>query len=344
MGGVASAIGNVVSAPANIVGSALGKVPVVGPILGPAASIAMGGNPFTAIGGGLFNAATGGFGGGGGGGGGGSSGSTPATPGAGGTPTPTYAAPGFNYGANTYTYGNKPYDASKYFVEGNKGIYNLLPQLGGLYGDQSVQQRAGAPSANIYNDILTNIRMNQDTLAEQNFQKNFGLQTYNPNVTNPTALASDFNAPDYVKANIQNALGEYYPGGKGSGTVPVNYADFGFGEKDTLAQLAQYAKKQNNPFFVPYASADVKQDTSGPKPIMPVSSNPQVAQPLRYAPSQDARGPAPRDIAPASVATSGSFRPTEVSRPTTTVAAPPAPGAFKPVNIRTGGLASLRRS
>jgi hypothetical protein len=330
MGGIVSGIGNALGGAAGAVGGVLGKVPVVGPVLGPAASIAMGGNPFLAIGGGLYNAANGGFGGGGGG----SSSGAPAS-GTGGTSTPTY----------TYTYGDKPYDASKYFVEGNKGVYNLLPQLGGLYGDTAVQQRAGAPSANLYNDILTNIRMNQDTLAEQNFQKNFGLQTYNPNVSNPTTLASDFAAPDYVKSNIQNALGEYYPGGTGSGTVPVNYADFGFGENDTLSKIAQYAKKENNPFFVPYASADVRPEIdTRPQPIMPVSSNPQVAQPLRYAPSQDARGPAPRDIAPASVATSGSYRPIgDINPASTTAAAPAAPGAFKPVNIRTGGLASLRR-
>jgi hypothetical protein len=340
MGGIVSGIGNALGGAAGAVGGVLGKVPVVGPVLGPAASIAMGGNPFLAIGGGLYNAANGGFGGGGGG----SSSGAPAS-GTGGTSTPTYASPGFNYGSNTYTYGDKPYDASKYFVEGNKGVYNLLPQLGGLYGDTAVQQRAGAPSANLYNDILTNIRMNQDTLAEQNFQKNFGLQTYNPNVSNPTTLASDFAAPDYVKSNIQNALGEYYPGGTGSGTVPVNYADFGFGENDTLSKIAQYAKKENNPFFVPYASADVRPEIdTRPQPIMPVSSNPQVAQPLRYAPSQDARGPAPRDIAPASVATSGSYRPIgDINPAATTAAAPAAPGAFKPVNIRTGGLASLRR-
>jgi hypothetical protein len=339
MGGAVKSVAKVVTAPANIVGSALGKVPVVGPILGPAASIAMGGNPFTAIGGGLFNAATGGFGGGGGGG---SSGST--APDAGGTTTPTYAAPGFNYGANTYTYGDKPYDASKYFVEGNKGIYNLLPQLGGLYGDTSVQQRAGAPSANLYDDILTNIRMNQDTLAEKNLQKNFGLQTYNPNMDAPTTLNKDFTAPSYVQADIQNALGEYYPGGQGSGTVPVNYADFGFGAGDTVTKLAQYARQQNNPFFVPFSSADVRPEVdTRSQPIMPVSSNPQVTQPLRYAPSQDARGPAPRDLAPASVASSGSFRPAETGSTTAGTAAPTAPGAFKPVNIRTGGLASLRR-
>jgi hypothetical protein len=349
MGGSVGSIFETVTKPASIVGNVLGQVPVVGPVLGPAANIAMGGNPFTAIAGGIGNALTGGFesgGGGGGGGGGGSSGSPTAPPGAGGTATPTYASPGFNYGANTYTYGDKPYDASKYFIEGNKGVYNILPQLGSLYGDNSLQQRAGAPSANIYNDIIGQFSQNQDSLAQQNFQKNFGLQTYNPNTASPTTLASDFTAPDYLKSDIQNALGEYYPSGSTqTDSIPVNYADFGFGADDTLTKLASYAKTQNNPFFVPFSSADVRPE---PEPyraptVMPVSSNPQVAQPLRYAPSQDARGPAPRDLAPASVASSGSFRPAETGSTTARTAAPAAPGMFKPVNIRTGGLASLRR-
>ena len=65
---------------------------------------------------------------------------------------------------------------------------------------------------------------------------------------------------------------------------------------------------------------------------------------LRYNPIQDSRGPAPRDIAPASVATGGSFKPAEQASPVaTTATTPQQPGAFKPVNIRTGGLASLRR-
>lgn len=347
MGGAVSSVAKVVTSPASIAGSVLGKVPVVGPVLGPAASIALGGNPFTAIAGGIGNALTGGFESGGGGGG--SSGSPTAPPGAGGTSTPTYAAPGFNYGANTYTYGDQPYDASKYFIEGNKGVYNLLPQLGNLYGDASLQQRAGAPSANIYGDILGQIRMNQDTLAEQNLQKNFGLQTYNPNAASPTTIGSDFSAPDYLRSDIQNALGEYYPSGSTqTDSIPVNYADFGFGAGDTVTKLAEYAKSQNNPFFVPYSPADVRPE---PEPyraptVMPVPS--MVAptpEPTRYRPSEDVRGPAPRDLAPTSVTTGGSFRPVETASPTARTAAPTTPaGGFKPVNIRTGGLATLRRS
>jgi hypothetical protein len=342
MGGAVSAIGDVVGGVGGIASGVAGSIPGVGKIAGPIVGGITGG-PLGFASSLASQAIQGNYGGGGGGGGGAPTyGSTNPGAAGSGTTTPFYS-PTYNYGANSYTVDNNPYDTSKYFIQGNKGTYNVLPQLADLYGNQGVQQRAGAPSANIYNDIIGQFSQNQDTLAQQNFQKNFGLQTYNPNVSNPTTLASDFNAPDYLKSDIQNALGEYYPGGKGPGTVPVNYADFGFKSGDTLQKIANYAKTQNNPFFMPYAPQDVRQDVSGPQPIMPVSSNPQVTQPLRYAPSQDARGPAPRDLAPASVASSGSFRPAETGSTTAGTAAPTAPGAFKPVNIRTGGLASLRR-
>jgi hypothetical protein len=332
-------MGGAVSSIVNPISSIAGAIPGVGKIAGPVAGFITGG-PLGGLSSIAGQAITGGYSGGGGGGGS----PTPSGPTtAGGTGTASYYSPTYNYGANSYTVDNNPYDTSKYFIQGNKGSYNVLPQLANLY-DPSTQQRAGAPSANIYNDIIGQFSQNQDTLAQQNFQKNFGLQTYNPNVSNPTTLASDFNAPDYLKSDIQNALGEYYPGGTGPGTVPVNYADFGFKSGDTLQKIANYAKTQNNPFFMPYAPQDVRPEIdTRPQPIMPVSSNPQIAQPLRYAPSQDARGPAPRDLAPASVASSGSFRPAETGSTTAGTAAPTAPGAFKPVNIRTGGLASLRR-
>jgi hypothetical protein len=348
MGGAVSAVtdvvGDVVGGVGGIASGVAGAIPGVGPVLGPVVGGITGG-PIGFASSLASQAIQGNYGGGGGGGGGGGAptyGSTNPGAAGSGTTTPFYS-PTYNYGANSYSVDSKPFDTSKYFIQGNKGSYNVLPQLANLY-DPSTQQRAGAPSANIYNDIIGQFSQNQDTLAQQNFQKNFGLQTYNPNVSNPTALASDFNAPDYLKSDIQNALGEYYPGGTGPGTVPVNYADFGFKSGDTLQKIADYAKKENNPFFMPYAPENVIPEIdTRPPTIMPVSSNPQVAQPLRYTPSQDARGPAPRDLAPASVASSGSFRPAETGSTTARTAAPAAPGMFKPVNIRTGGLASLRR-
>jgi hypothetical protein len=351
MGGAVSAIGNLVSAPATIAGAipGIGKIagPIVGGITGGPVGFA------TSLAG---QAIQGNYGGGGGGGGS----SAPSGSTAGSTGTTPYYSPTYNYGANSYTVDNNPYDTSKYFIQGNKGSYNVLPQLANLY-DPATQQRAGAPSANIYNDIIGQFSQNQDTLAQQNFQKNFGLQTYNPTAGSPTTLASGFTGPDYLKSDIQNALGEYYPSGSTqTDSIPVNYADFGFKSGDTLQKIANYAKTQNNPFFMPYAPEDVRQDTLQPQPIMPVSSNPQVAQPLRYAPSQDARGPAPRDIAPASMQAYVQGKDVApppqisdaVSRDVKMRLEPNGPtaqaqqqqsGVFKPVNIRTGGLASLRR-
>jgi hypothetical protein len=342
MGGAVSSVAKVFDPITSIAGS----IPVVGPIAGPVAGYITGG-PMGAAKAIAGSAISGGYSGGGGGGGGADAPTYGSTiPGAAGTGTTTpYYSPTYDYGGSSYSVDSKPFDTSKYFVQGNKGTYNVLPQLADLYGNPDVQQRAGAPSANIYGDIMNRFSMNQDTLAQQNFQKNFGLQTYNPIAGSPTTLASDFTAPDYLKSDIQNALGEYYPSGSTqTESVPVNYADFGFKSGDTLQNIANYAKKENNPFFMPYAPEDVRPEIdTRPKPIMPVSSNPQVAQPLRYAPSQDARGPAPRDLAPASVASTGSFRPAETGSTTARTAEPAAPGMFKPVNIRTGGLASLRR-
>jgi hypothetical protein len=309
MGGAVSSVGKIFD-PITTVAS---SIPVVGPIAGPVAGYITGG-PMgaakviagTAITGGYSDSP---FGGGGGGGDGG-----------GGAPAPS----GPTYSSSTY---------------------NVLPQLSNLYGDPNLASRAGAPSANVYGDILGQIRMNQDTLAEQNFQKNFGLQSFAPS-TVATSLPEDFSAPDYLKSDIQNALGEYYPSGSTpSGVVPVNYADFGFKSGDTLQKISDYAKKENNPFFMPFAPEDVRPEVdTRPKPIMPVSSSPTpTPTPFSYAPVTDARGPAPRDLAPASVATTGSFRPAEAGSTTARTAEPAAPGMFKPVNIRTGGLASLRR-
>ena len=349
MGGAVSSVGKIFD-PITTVAS---SIPVVGPIAGPVAGYITGG-PMgaakviagTAITGGYSDSPFGGGGGGGDGGGGAPAPSGPtyssSIPGS----TGTFYSPTYDYGGKSYSVDSTPYDTSKYFIQGNKGTYNVLPQLSNLYGDPNLASRAGAPSANVYGDILGQIRMNQDTLAEQNFQKNFGLQSFAPS-TVATSLPEDFSAPDYLKSDIQNALGEYYPSGSTpSGVVPVNYADFGFKSGDTLQKISDYAKKENNPFFMPFAPEDVRPE---PEPyraptIMPVSSSPTpTPTPFSYAPVTDARGPAPRDIAPASVASSGSFRPAETGSTTAGTAAPTAPGAFKPVNIRTGGLASLRR-
>ena len=357
MGGVVSSAVDFVSAPAKIVGGIANQIPVVGPIAGPVISyMAPGGGLGTALGQIAMNAATGQYGGGGGGGGGGST-ETPApttptyggsitAPSTGGITTPYYS-PTYNYGSNAYTVDNTPFDTSKYFIQGGKGTYNLLPQLSNLYGNPDVAARAGTTSANVYNDILNQMKMNQDVIAEQNLQKNFGMQSFIPTAGTPTNIPESFTGADYLKSDIQGGLNEFYPSGSTqTESIPVSYADFGVTPDSTLAKIANYAKQQNNPFFMPYAPEDVKPN---PEPyraptVMPVSSMPTPEPgPTMYTPSYDVRGPAPRDIAPASVETGGSYRPAEAGSTMARTATEPTPGAFKPVNIRTGGLASLRR-
>ena len=128
MGGAVKAITSV----GNIASSVAGAIPGIGPIAGPIVGGLTGGPVgfATSLAG---QALQGNYGGGGGGSSGGvpTYGSTDAS----GNLTP--ATPGFNYGANTYTYGDQPYDASKYFVTGNKGVYNVLPELGNLYSPET---------------------------------------------------------------------------------------------------------------------------------------------------------------------------------------------------------------
>jgi hypothetical protein len=316
--------------------SIAGSLPVVGPIAGPIAGAITGGPVgfAKAVAG---QALTGGYSGGGGGGGGGGSsipayGSTDAS----GNLVP--ATPGFNYGANTYTYDNKPYDASKYFVQGNRGVYNVLPELGNMYSPEA-QGAQGTSSFNAFQNIYN--KMEGDPLAQQSFQKSFAPNMLNVNPTNNTyAPIGDFSAPQnlpsYLQEDIKSAYGEYQPQAQssGAGYLPIQYADFGFGSEDQAYKLAQYAQQNKNPFFQafdkPYTPQPVATPTQAPNPYQPVESQ--------------QRGPAPRTNVPATTASMGTFRPVEASTATpTSVATARRPDEYKPVNIRTGGLASLRR-
>jgi hypothetical protein len=316
--------------------SIAGSLPVVGPIAGPIAGAITGGPVgfAKAVAG---QALTGGYSGGGGGGGGGGSsipayGSTDAS----GNLVP--ATPGFNYGANTYTYDNKPYDASKYFVQGNRGVYNVLPELGNMYSPEA-QGAQGTSSFNAFQNIYN--KMEGDPLAQQSFQKSFAPNMLNVNPTNNTyAPIGDFSAPQnlpsYLQEDIKSAYGEYQPQAQssGAGYLPIQYADFGFGSEDQAYKLAQYAQQNKNPFFQafdkPYTPQPVAAPTQAPNPYQPVESQ--------------QRGPAPRTNVPATTSSMGTFRPVEASTATSTsVATARRPDEYKPVNIRTGGLASLRR-
>ena len=222
MGGAVSSVAKVFDPITSIAGS----IPVVGPIAGPIAGAITGGPVgfAKAVAG---QALTGGYSGGGGGGGGDSGG------------VPTYGAtdaagnlipatPGFNYGANTYTYDNKPYDASKYFVSGNKGVYNVLPELGNMYSPEA-QSAQGTSGFNAYQNIYG--KMAGDPLAQANLQRTFApsMLSVSPQQTGGYKPIGDFNPattpyaggladlPGYLAEDIKSAYGEYMPQAQSSG-------------------------------------------------------------------------------------------------------------------------------
>lgn len=358
MGGAVKAVSNIVTAPASIASSVAGAIPGVGPILGPVVGGITGGPVgfATSLAG---QALQGNYGGGGGGGSsGGSSVPTYGTTDASGNLVP--ATPGFNYGANTYTYGNQPYDASKYFVTGNKGVYNILPELGNLYSPEA-QAAQGTSSYNAYQNIYG--KMAGDPLAQANLQKTFApnmlsvapqqaggykpIGDFNPATTPYAGARSDL--PSYLAEDIKSAYGEYMPQAQSSNAsyLPIQYADFGFGSGDQTYELAKYAAQNKNPFFQAFAepqNAEVPQMTN---PFAFARPPENVAPPSPYQPVEGGpkRGPAERSIVPATTSALGSFRPVEASTATpAATAVARRPDEYKPVNIRTGGLASLRRS
>jgi hypothetical protein len=351
MGGAVKSVAKVFDPITSIAGS----LPVVGPIAGPVAGYITGG-PLGAAKAIAGSALTGGYSGGGGGGGGGA---------------PTYGAtdasgrlaappPGFSFGSDLYSYGGEPYDASKYFVQGNKGVYNVLPELGNMYSPEA-QAAQGTSGFNAYQNIYG--KMAGDELAQANLQKSFSpgmlsvapqsgaykpIGDFNPATTPYAGGRTDI--PSYLTEDIKSAYGEFQPQAQSSNAsyLPIQYADFGFGEKDKAYELAQFARRENNPFFQPFASPT---STAAPTMANPFAfAKPPEAPapaPSPYQPVEGGapRGPAERSMVPATTASMGTFRPVEASTATpTSVATARRPDEYKPVNIRTGGLASLRRS
>jgi hypothetical protein len=255
MGGVVSGIGDVVGDVVGGVGgiasSVAGAVPGIGPVLGPVVGGITGGPVgfATSLAG---QALQGNYGGGGGGGG--SSGSTnPTTPayvpptysysgtgggaaGVGGSagsniPAPMYAKPEYNYGNQTYQYGNNPVDASKYFVTGDRGVYNLMPALG------QIAPKTLQSTNPMYTDRMA---------AEANNKSYFTpYEAYND-------LSAKMAQDPKALAAFQSMYKPTTP--TGQGVSP--YVDFGLGSSigsnQTYADVAKYAATNQNPFYMPY--------------------------------------------------------------------------------------------
>ena len=232
MGGAVSGVGDLIGGVGGAIGGIANQIPVIGPYVGPVATGALLGPAagFKSL---AFNAATGQYGGGGGG----SSGSAQA---------PRYAEPNYNYGANSYQMGSSPVDTSKYFITGDKGVYNLMPALG------QINPKTLAASAPMYNDTWMSSGY-KDAFTPYKAYEELSAQM----AKDPKALAA-FQAM-------------YQP------TTPANknllpYVDFGLGSSignnATYGDIAKYASTSQNPFYVPYSGAGKDLSTFTPASVL----------------------------------------------------------------------------
>jgi len=164
------------------------------------------------------------------------------------------AQPNVKYGTgeNTYTIGGKPVDTSKYFITGDKGVYNLLPMLKNAYQDTN-RTDFNTGSYDTYNTISQQLA--NDPTAQQAFQQAFQVQSLNPYQTSgnkPNYRYDTSNLPSYLKIQ-RNAMMQGNKAKQSYVPQAMNYVDFGFGGGDQLSSIANYASKQNNPFFLAYA-------------------------------------------------------------------------------------------
>ncbi len=207
LGNIGGALGNVVGSaikPMNAIGSAVGSLGGAGSILGPAIQLAGGANPLGVFGASLGSQVLNDLRKSGG------SADRPNFIDA--TGNMIYADPSFDYGKNTYAARGKPLDTSRYFISGERGMYNLLPKLGDIYLDSPVaknlapqkffQNPANAKyrlsdydrAGQAYNSIFN--AMADDAKAQTEFSSRFGPKTftYNPNVQKP-------NLPPFIENN-----------------------------------------------------------------------------------------------------------------------------------------------
>lgn len=239
--------GNLVKSvtPGSALGSVVGSLGGVGEVLGPAIQLGAGANPLGVFGASLGSRVLKDF-----------------TSAGGDRYNPVfvdssgkviYAKPGVNYGSSTYRLGKKALNADPYFIQGSKGIYNLLPELSRLYGNKDVKNMPGTNSYNVYQSIYD--RMAGDTLAQQELASRYGPQTFTP--TASTGFRDQINLLDeekYLDRDIRRAAIEAREAGN---LGPIQYVDWGFGKgavtrKNPWEALSNYAGKKSNPFFMAF--------------------------------------------------------------------------------------------
>jgi hypothetical protein len=211
MGGV---VGDLIGGVGGAIGGVANAIPGIGPYVGPIVGGITGG-PVGFASSLAGNALSGSYSGGGGGG----------------SNVPKYAKPDYNYGNQTYQYGSNPVDTSKYFVTGDKGVYNLMPALG------QISPKTLPTSHPIYSDRFANSVANKSYYTPYEAYTDLSKQMAN----DPKALAA-----------FQSMYQPTTPTDKGLSP----YVDFGMsgsiGEGSTFADLAKYASTNQNPFYIPY--------------------------------------------------------------------------------------------
>lgn len=187
-GGVLKSIGKTIGSvggsvvkgitPGNAIGSVVGSLGGVGEVIGPAIQLGAGANPLGVFGASLGSKVLKDF-----------------IDSGGDKKKPVfvdsmgnivYATPGADYGSSTYKMGKKALDADPYFIEGSKGIYNLLPELSKLYGNKETNRLKGATSYRVYQNIYN--RMADDELAQQRLAERYGPKTLDVSWTKAKGL------------------------------------------------------------------------------------------------------------------------------------------------------------
>jgi hypothetical protein len=217
MGGAVDAVSDVIGGVGGAIGGVTNQIPVIGPYVGPLVTGALLG-PAAGVKSLAFNAATGQYKGGGGGSSGGSS-------------APQYAQPSYNYGANSYQMGNNPLDTSKYFITGDKGVYNLLPALG------QITPKTLQPSSLMYGSSNATNQFNKSYFTPYEAYQELSGQMQN----DPKALAA-FQAMYQPTTPTSKGISPYVDFGLGSS----------IGNNATYGDIASYASTNQNPFYVPY--------------------------------------------------------------------------------------------
>jgi hypothetical protein len=233
MGGAVDVVSDVIGGVKGIAGGVANSIPVIGPYVGPVVSGALLG-PAAGIKSLAFNAATGQYSGGGGGSSGGSS-------------APKYAEPTYSYGANTYQMGNSPVDTSKYFITGDKGVYNLLPALG------QIDAKTLSSSNPMYTSGIASSANNKRYYTPYEAYTDLSAQMAN----DPKALAA-FQSMYQPTTPTSKRVSPYVDFGLGSS----------IGNNATYGDIASYASTNQNPYFVPYSRKYGKASTFTPPEVL----------------------------------------------------------------------------